>query len=98
MPRSKTDVMAYMNWTTLWFVYVVECSDGTLYTGATTNVKERIKKHNAGTGAKYTKGRGPVKLKFFECWDTKSLALKAEASLKKKTRAQKLAYMRTFKD
>lgn len=68
---------------------MVECSDGSLYTGWTTDVEERIKTHNEGTGAKYTRSRLPVKLVYFEEVDDRSAALKREAAIKKLTRIQK---------
>ncbi len=53
------------------YVYIVECRDGTLYTGWTTDIERRIGQHNKGTGAKYTRARRPVVLKYFEKFDTK---------------------------
>ena len=53
------------------FVYMLECDDGTFYTGYTTDLKARIEKHNSGCGAKYTRGRTPVKLLYFEVYETK---------------------------
>jgi putative endonuclease len=76
---------------TLWFVYILRCSDGTLYTGYTNDVESRLKKHNAGKGAKYTRSRLPVEVLFTSQWGSKSLAMRCEADIKKKTRAQKLA-------
>ncbi|HUU87573.1 MAG TPA: GIY-YIG nuclease family protein [Candidatus Glassbacteria bacterium] len=74
----------------IWFVYLVECSDGTIYTGATNDVEKRIVKHNKGQGAKYTKSRRPVKLlKFIKC-DSKKEALSLEYHIKQKSRAEKL--------
>ena len=55
-----------------YYVYIVECKDGTLYTGWTTNIEERIKKHNQGKGAKYTRSRCPVNLKYYEVFHTKN--------------------------
>lgn len=72
------------------FVYMVECRDGSLYTGWTTDVEERIKTHNEGTGAKYTRSRLPVRLVYFEEVDSRSAALKREAAIKKLTREKKL--------
>ncbi len=72
------------------YAYILECADGTLYCGYTTNPKEREKTHNLGTGAKYTRCRLPVKMVHVECFDTKSEALKRECSIKKLTREQKL--------
>jgi putative endonuclease len=73
-------------------VYLLRCADGTLYTGITNNLEKRIKQHNEGKGAKYTRGRGPVALvKSFKRL-TKSDALKLEYKLKKLSKAEKLAY------
>lgn len=71
------------------FVYIVECRDGSLYTGWTTDVEERIKTHNSGSGAKYTRSRLPVKLVYFEEVEDRSAALKREAAIKKLTRLKK---------
>ncbi len=73
------------------YVYIVRCADDTLYTGWTTDIEKRIKAHNEGRGAKYTKYRTPVELVYFEQLETKSQALKREAEIKKMTRAQKIA-------
>lgn len=76
------------------FMYVLECSDKTLYTGYTTDINRRIARHNAGKGAKYTKARLPVKLLYVEEFDNKNEAMSAEALFKKrKNRLQKLAYI-----
>ncbi len=75
----------------VWFIYILRCSDGTLYTGYTTDVESRLKKHNAGKGAKYTRSRLPVVVCYTESLDSKSLAMKREYRIKKLTRAQKLA-------
>jgi len=74
----------------LYYVYLVECSDGTLYTGWTTDVHGRLAKHNQGKGAKYTRPRLPVTLKYYEVFKTKSEALQREAAIKKMSRKQKL--------
>ena len=71
------------------FVYILECGDGSLYTGWTTDVEDRIKTHNSGQGAKYTRSRLPVKLVYFEEVDGRSAALKREAAIKKLTREKK---------
>lgn len=76
-----------------WFVYILECKDGTLYTGITNNLDKRIKQHNEGKGAKYTRGRGPVKVvKTFELFD-KGDALRLERKIKKMSPAEKLGYI-----
>lgn len=72
------------------FVYMVECSDGSLYTGWTTDVEARLATHNSGEGAKYTRSRLPVKLVYFEELPDKSAALKRESAIKKLTREKKL--------
>lgn len=72
------------------FVYIVRCSDNSLYTGYTNNIEARINKHNAGKGAKYTKIRRPVVLVYQEMYDTKSEALRREYEIKTFTRQKKL--------
>ncbi|WP_408955272.1 GIY-YIG nuclease family protein [Natroniella sp. ANB-PHB2] len=72
------------------YVYIVQCSDDTLYTGYTTDVKRRIKEHNQGRGAKYTRGRGPVRLCHTEEYTTRSQAQRREYVIKQLTRQQKL--------
>ncbi len=71
--------------------YILKCSDGTLYTGWTNNLEKRLKEHNAGQGAKYTRGRRPVKLVYTEIHDTKREAMQREAQIKKLTRKEKEA-------
>lgn len=73
-----------------YFVYLLECRDGSLYCGYTNDVEKRVKTHNDGLGAKYTKSRLPVKLAYFEEFSSKSDALKRECAIKKLTRPQKL--------
>jgi putative endonuclease len=74
----------------LWVVYILQCSDDTLYTGVTNNIHKRYATHQAGKGAKYTRGRLPVKLlELFPC-DNKSSALKLEYKIKQLSRAKKL--------
>ena len=76
------------------YMYVVECRDGSYYTGYTTDVKKRIAVHNSGKGAKYTRARLPVKLIFAEGFDSKEEAMSAEALFKRKTRMQKEHYIK----
>ena len=73
------------------WVYMVECRDGTLYTGWTTDLAKRVSAHSSGRGAKYTRSRAPVRLVYAEACAGKSAALRREAAIKKLTRAQKLA-------
>lgn len=72
-----------------WYVYILECCDGTYYTGSTVNITQRVLKHNLGLGAKYTRSRVPVQLIYSESHDSHSSALKREAQIKKLTRTQK---------
>ena len=73
-----------------WQVYILKCGDGSLYTGITLNVTDRIKTHNAGAGSKYTRSRLPVELVYAEPAVSKSAALRREMSLKKLSRKEKL--------
>ena len=75
------------------YMYVVECCDGTYYTGYTTDVKKRIAVHNSGKGAKYTRARLPVKLIYVEGFNSKEEAMSAEALLKRKKRPQKERFL-----
>jgi len=72
------------------YVYIVECADGTLYTGWTVNVEQRVKVHNAGRGARYTRMHGPVKLVYFEELPDRVAALKREFEIKRWPRVKKL--------
>lgn len=72
-----------------WFVYILRCSDETLYTGITKNLKRRIKEHNEGRGAKYTRGRRPVKLVYSERSKNRSEAAKRENEIKSMSRSEK---------
>nr|WP_248484800.1 GIY-YIG nuclease family protein [Tepidibacter aestuarii] len=72
------------------YVYIIECSDGTLYTGYTNDLDKRINTHNKGRGAKYTRCRLPVKLRYYEEYGSKGEALKREYKIKQMTRQQKL--------
>ena len=79
------------------YMYVLKCSDGTLYTGYTTNIQKRLAVHNSGKGAKYTRVRLPVTLLYYEKFPNKSAAMSAEALFKKKSRQEKLAYIKKGK-
>ena len=73
------------------YTYIVECADGSLYTGWTTNVQKRVKAHNEEkSGAKYTKAKRPVKLVYYEGYETKEEAMRREYAIKQLTRKQKL--------
>ena len=73
-----------------WTVYILECGDGTLYTGITDDLERRLAAHGAGRGAKYTRGRGPLTLRYAETLPDKSAALKRECALKRLRRGEKL--------
>jgi putative endonuclease len=73
------------------YVYILECSDKTLYTGSTNNIEKRVQEHNSSrAGAKYTRSRRPANLVYVEICPTSSAALKREAEIKSLSRAQKL--------
>jgi len=76
-----------------WRVYVVECSDGSYYCGVTNNIERRMKSHNSGIGAKYTRGRRPVMLRGLSPEMTRSAALKFEAAIKKQSHDDKLGML-----
>jgi putative endonuclease len=80
-----------------WYVYMVQCSDGTIYTGITNDVIARVLKHNSGSGAKYTRSRTPVKLK--ACWPykQKSEAAKAEYAFKQLSRMEKMKLIKDYR-
>ena len=74
----------------IWYLYVVRCSDDTLYTGITTDLARRLNEHNTSKrGAKYTKARRPINLIYYELYQSRSNAQKAEHKFKKLTRKQK---------
>ena len=75
----------------MFYTYILECADGSLYTGYTNDLDKRVKAHNESkTGAKYTKGKRPVKLVYSETFKSLSKALKREVQIKNLTRKQKL--------
>lgn len=72
-----------------WYLYILRCGDGSLYTGITTDVEKRLAAHRAGKGAKYTRGRGPLELVYREELPDHSAALKRELEIKSMPRAEK---------
>ncbi len=74
----------------MYYVYMVECADSSLYTGCTNNLERRLRMHNSGAGAKYTRSRRPVRLVYQEQVEGHSLALRREAAIKGLTRREKL--------
>jgi len=75
------------------YFYVLTCKDGSLYGGYTNNLERRIKLHNEGKGAKYTRGRGPVTLTYYRGYDNKSEAMSAEYQFKRLSRKKKLEFL-----
>ena len=73
-----------------WYVYMLRCGDGSLYTGSTTDVERRLREHQGGAGARYTRSRPPVTLAYAEEAPDRSAAQRREAAIKKLPRAQKL--------
>ena len=73
----------------IWWVYILRCRDGTYYTGVTNDLPRRLDAHNAGTGARYTRGRGPVELVYREPAESHSQALRREYAIKQLTRQEK---------
>ena len=76
------------------YTYILECGDGTLYTGWTSDPEKRLAAHNAGTGSKYTRARLPVTLVYLEEHDTKESAMRREWQIKQLTRTEKLALIK----
>ena len=72
------------------YTYILKCKDGSFYTGWTNNLEKRIKDHNAGKGAKYTKSRCPVELVYYETFDTKEEAMRREYAVKQLSRIKKI--------
>ncbi len=80
----------------MYYVYILECKDGTLYTGWTINLDNRLAEHNQGKGAKYTRSRAPVVLKYFESLSTKKEALQREYFIKQLSREEKLKLIASY--
>ncbi len=78
------------------YCYMLECSDGTFYTGWTTDAERRLKVHNAGRGARYTSARRPVRLVYLETQPDRTAAMKRERAIKRLTRQKKQALILTF--
>ena len=76
------------------FVYLLRCADGSLYCGWTSDLRRRLRAHNAGTGSKYTRSRLPVQLAYVERFDTPAEARRREWHIKRLTRAEKLRLIR----
>ena len=83
-----------INTTKIWLVYLLECSDGTFYAGITNDLEHRLATHNAGLGAKYTRGRTPVRLLEFKEVKSHSEALQQEYQLKKLPKSKKRSFFK----
>ncbi len=82
----------------MWYVYILKCSDGTLYTGVTTDVERRFREHKEGkTGAKYTRGRFPLEVVYTETCASRSEAQKREAQIKKLSKSEKVILIKSTK-
>ncbi|MBF0217853.1 MAG: GIY-YIG nuclease family protein [Candidatus Omnitrophica bacterium] len=81
----------------MWYLYIVKCAGGALYTGITTDVASRVACHNSKKGCKFTRGRTPVRLEYREECGDKSRALKRELEVKKLTRDEKIVLIKGFK-
>ncbi len=82
----------------MWVVYILLCSDNSLYTGITNDLPNRLDKHNKGLGAKYTKGRGPVSCVYNKEMEDKSSALKEEYRIKQLSKIKKLELIKQWKN
>lgn len=78
------------------YTYILHCSDGTFYTGWTTDLDRRVRTHNEGHGAKYTRSRIPVRLVYYETFSSKTEAMQREYAIKRLSRSEKLALIRTM--
>ena len=79
-----------------WVVYILQCKDDTLYTGSTDHLERRLQMHRSGKGAKYTRGRGPLTLRYVESCENRGQALRREYAIKNLTRQEKLALCAGF--
>ncbi|MBB5149490.1 MULTISPECIES: GIY-YIG nuclease family protein [Ureibacillus] len=75
------------------YFYVLECADSSFYAGYTNDLERRVNQHNAGKGAKYTRGKRPVKCIYYEIYETKEQAMRAEYAFKQLKRSEKLKYI-----
>ena len=79
-----------------WLVYILECRDGSLYTGITNDMERRLQQHNDGTGARYTRSRRPVRVRYQETCESRSAALLRECSLRLLSRKEKEALLAKY--
>lgn len=81
-----------------WFLYIVECSDGSLYTGITNDIERRVSQHNDGTGARYTRSRRPVRVRYQETCESRSNALVRECAIRLKSPKEKRALVAAYEE
>ena len=81
----------------MWFTYIIECKDKSLYTGYTNDLEKRFEKHKTGKASKYTRSHKPEKIVFFKKYASKIVALKKEREIKKLTRKEKLIFLQSHK-
>jgi putative endonuclease len=79
----------------MWFVYIIKCVDGSLYTGSTNNLEKRLEKHKSGKGAKYTRSHVPERIVFFKKYANKIVALKKEREIKSWKHKEKLKFIQS---
>ena len=79
----------------MWFVYIIKCIDGSLYTGSTNDLEKRFEKHKSGKGAKYTRSHPPEKIVFFKKCGSNILAQKKEREIKKLTHDEKIEFIKS---
>jgi len=89
--RARRRAILQLTKVTMWYVYIIRCRDGSLYTGSTTDISRRIKEHNSGKGGSYTRIRQPVKLLYKEIWPSRSKAQARETQIKGWAKRKKLA-------
>lgn len=82
----------------MYYVYIVECKDGSFYTGTAVDLTARLAKHNMGKGAKYTRSRFPVELRYFERLESRGEALRREYALRKLSRQEKIKLITQAED
>ena len=81
-----------------WYLYILQCGDGTLYTGVTNDLQKRLEAHRQGKGAKYTRGRGPLQVVYLETCPDRSQAQQREAEVKKLSRLKKQALIAQYRN
>ena len=80
----------------MWFVYIIKCKDGSLYTGSTNDLEKRFEKHKAGKASKYTRSHIAVRIVFFEKYGNKIVALRREREIKSWTRKKKIELLKSL--